>query len=288
MSGGYSYRQSLKANLSDEPINVYLLRPLAGLLVRALYYTSVTPNQVTVAAIFVGVASAILYSFNSPLATVFAGLTLTLKDLLDSADGQLARAKEVSSRMGRFLDSIGDFLVNGMVFAAITVALAASKPLASIVLLGILGFLGISLRVSYHVFYHAAFLHTRNQYRQNRLTEEIKDMDLAGERFTLQLQSLYLIFYGWQDSTMMRLDRWCRKGIHESRREDERWYGDKLGLRFTGLLGMGTELFVLTVCSLANQLMLYLYLNVFLMNCIWLGSIVYRRFLLAPRLQEHS
>lgn len=284
MSEGYSYRKSLKSDLSDEPINNYFLRPLAGLLVKALYMTPVTPNQVTVAATLVGVVSAILYSLNSPFTTLLAGLALTLKDILDSADGQLARAKELYSRAGRFFDSIGDFVVNMLVFAALTSALAASEPLRLTLVLGILGFLGISLRVSYHVFYHTAFLHTRNQYQQNRLTEEIKNKDRAGDRFVLRLQSIYLTLYGWQDGLMMKLDRWCRTEIPESQGEDERWYGDKLGLRFTGLLGMGTELFVLTMCSLANQLMLYLYLNVFLMNSIWLGSIAYRRFHLAPRL----
>ena len=288
MSEGYSYRKSLKSDLSDEPINIYLLRPLAGLVVKALYNTSVTPNQVTVAATFVGVVSAILYSLNLPLTTLLAGFTLTLKDLLDSADGQLARAKGVYSRAGRFLDSIGDFLVNVMVFAAITWALASSEPLALTLVLGILGFFGISLRVSYHVFYHTAFLHTRSLYQENRLTEEIRDKDHAGDRFTLRLQSLYLILYGWQDSVMMKLDRWCRGERHKPGREDERWYGDTLGLRFTGLMGMGTELFVLTLCSLANQLMFYFYLNLFLMNSIWLGSIVYRRFTLGQRLRTES
>lgn len=287
MSEVYSYRKSLKSDISDEPINVYLLRPLAGLLVKALYNTSVTPNQVTIAAVFVGVASAILYSLNSPLTTLLAGLTLTLKDLLDSADGQLARAKELYSRAGRFLDSIGDFVVNLMVFGVITGILISSGPLALMLVLGILGFLGISFRVSYHVFYHTAFLHIQNQYSQNRLTEEIEEKDRAGDRFALRLQSIYRILYGWQDGLMMKLDRWCRNRIEESGREDGLWYGDKLGLRFTGLLGMGTELFVLTMCSLANQLMLYLYLNIFLLNSIWLGSIMYRRLRLASRLQRN-
>ncbi len=287
MSEVYSYRKSVKSDISDEPINVYLLRPLAGLLVKALYNTSVTPNQVTIAAVFVGVASAILYSLNSPLTTLLAGLTLTLKDLLDSADGQLARAKELYSRAGRFLDSIGDFVVNLMVFGVITGILISSGPLALMLVLGILGFLGISFRVSYHVFYHTAFLHIQNQYSQNRLTEEIEEKDRAGDRFALRLQSIYRILYGWQDGLMMKLDRWCRNGIEEPGREDGLWYGDKLGLRFTGLLGMGTELFVLTMCSLANQLMLYLYLNIFLLNSIWLGSIMYRRLRLASRLQRN-
>ena len=46
----YSYDLSVKSDISDELINVYVMRPAAGLLVRALYRTSITPNQVTLAA----------------------------------------------------------------------------------------------------------------------------------------------------------------------------------------------------------------------------------------------
>ena len=284
MTEGYSYKKSLKSASSDELINVYLLRPLAGVLVNVLYCTSVTPNHVTVAATLVGIASAALYSLNTPLMTLIAGLTLTFKDLLDTADGQLARAKQSNSRSGRFLDSIGDFLVNLLVFAAITASLSDGEPLALTIVLGILGFLGTSLRVSYHVFYHSAFLHTQDEYSQNRLTEEILAEDRSADPFTLRLQSVYLTLYGWQDRMMMHLDRWCREGLQQFEGVDKRWYGDKPGLRLTGLLGLGTELFVLMACSLANELKLYLYLNIFLMNGIWLSSILYRRFRLAPRL----
>ena len=38
----YSYDLSVKSDVSDELINVYVLRPVAGFLVRFLYYT---PNH---------------------------------------------------------------------------------------------------------------------------------------------------------------------------------------------------------------------------------------------------
>ena len=99
----YSYRSSLKSDKSDELINTYLLRPLAGLIVWVLYYTPITPNQVTIASIMAGFASAFFYAKGTPDAFVIAGLLVTVKDLLDSADGQLARAKEKFSRVGSCL-----------------------------------------------------------------------------------------------------------------------------------------------------------------------------------------
>jgi hypothetical protein len=57
-----------------------------------------------------------------------------------------------------------------------------------------------------------------------------------------------------------------------------------VALRLSGLIGIGTELFLLMVCSLFNELHLYLVLNVLVMNGILFFSILYRRFVLFPSL----
>ena len=78
---------------------------------------------------------------------------------------------------------------------------------------------------------------------------------------------------------MLRIDTWCRAG-----RTDKdfliRWYSNPTGLRLSGLVGIGTELFLLMICSVLNELSLYLLLNIFLMSGITLISVSYRRFYL--------
>ena len=105
------FRDSLKSDAyyADELINIYLLRPVASVIVWLLSPTPVTPNQLTLAAIVVGFAAAAAYA-GGPI--VLAALLVSAKDILDDADGQLARAKQMYSRRGRFLDSIGDFAVD--------------------------------------------------------------------------------------------------------------------------------------------------------------------------------
>lgn len=286
---GYQYSRSLKSDVSDELINTYLLRPIAGVIVRVVYSTSITPNQLTIAAMIVGLFAAVLYSVGEYQTTAIAGALVTLKDLLDSADGQLARAKNVFSRRGRFIDSIGDFFVDLLVFGAITVSLYNKEPSPNIFLLGVAGFLGITLRVSYHVFYHVSFLHLEDRYQTNRLIEEIREEDRRGDRVALRLQQIFLVIYSWQDKLMYRIDEWSKSAAGQLSAEmqrlfNQRWYSGRFGLRLSGFLGFGSELALLTICSLFNELYLYLWLNLLVMNGIWVASILYRKFFLAPAL----
>lgn len=292
----YSYRDSLKSTVSDELINTYLLRPLAGLIVWLLYSTPVTPNQITIASIIVGLSAAIFYLQGTYNAIVFAGLLITLKDLLDSADGQLARARQQYSRVGRFLDSIGDFVVDVAVFGAIGWVVYRLRENGWMLVFALLGLMGITLRVSYHVFYHTSYLHVHDMYSNNRITEEVRKEDLIRGGLELVLQRIFQFIYGWQDRLIARLDTWSA-GSTFFRAPDvglkghteefmHQWYSDIVALRLSGLLGFGTEFFLLMLCSVFNKLELYLTINIFFMNGVFLICILYRRYILFNRLQQ--
>lgn len=284
MSEEYSYDRSVKSDVSDELINTAVMRPIAGVLVRLLYRTPVTPNQVTIAAAVSGFVAAALYAAGGPGRTAAAGLMLSVKDLLDSADGQLARAKGLFSRAGRFLDSIGDILVNFAVCAAnAAAAVDAGGGFWTAAAWGG-AFLGMTLRVSYHVFYQTSYLHLRSTYTGNRTSEELRPEDLAEEKATVLLQRVFLILYGWQDALMASVDGWCRRGLAADAATDARWYGDRRGVRLSGFLGLGTELFLLMLCSVAGATGIYLALNIAGMNLYWGVCVWYRRTALRARI----
>jgi archaetidylinositol phosphate synthase len=282
---GEFFRQSLKSDSyhADELINIFLLRPVASLFVWAVYPTFITPNMVTIAAVIIGCVAGWYYSVGTADATVTAGVLILLKDIIDDADGQLARAKELYSRRGRFLDSIGDFVVDVCVFAGIGWSVYHNLPGSQGPLMAFLALAGITLRVSYHVYYQVSFLHLEKRYGLNRIVEEVTEEDKQGDRFAYILQRIFGVIYTPQDRLMRRLDDWCRG--REVRDELlETWYGDRLGLRLSGLLGFGTEISLLAVCSWFDAIGTYLWLNLVLMNGIWMLSVLYRRFILRANL----
>jgi phosphatidylglycerophosphate synthase len=86
-------------------------------ITRALAQRSLrlTPNQVTVTSILVGLAASVvlLRSSGYPLVAV-AGLMFQLNSILDSVDGELARLRFQFSKLGQWLDNVSDDVVDNL------------------------------------------------------------------------------------------------------------------------------------------------------------------------------
>jgi len=120
------YNKSIKTN-SPLPLlkyfrwERYFTRPLASLVVRAVFKTSITPNQLTYVSFFFGLAAAAAFLGGSHFYFILGGVLWQLSSVFDCADGQLARAKDIGSRYGAYLDLFLDriaenFLGMGMAF----------------------------------------------------------------------------------------------------------------------------------------------------------------------------
>jgi len=106
------YLKSLKPLDVEEPIDVYVHRPLAYLLARLLYPTPISPNAVTCCSIVLGVAAGACMLLGSPRDLWLAGLLIFGSAVVDCADGQLARLRKASSPFGRMLDGLADLAVS--------------------------------------------------------------------------------------------------------------------------------------------------------------------------------
>lgn len=274
----YSYHASIKSNRSDELVNVYLQRPAAGIITMLLFYLPVTPNFVTLLSTLAGIAASLLLFFPSP-DLILSALLFYAKDIFDSADGQLARAKQLYSRRGRFYDSIGDFVVHLFLFVGIYFQLRyAGYSYGSAALVSVIGFLGVNLRVSYQVYYQTAFLHEQKKYLNNRLSEELQPEDFHEDRITLLLQKIFLGMYGWQDAVIKRIDTALTKNI-SSESELHSWNQNSAALFLNRLYGLGTEFVLLTLSLLFLTIEWYLIISIFFMNLLWIISLLYRIFL---------
>lgn len=121
------YKSSLKKIEVEEIFDLYFYRPLAFLLVKGVYHTSITPNQLTVISMIFGVIGGFFYSVGTHHAFIIGAILILLYNVFDCSDGQLARLKKNGTAVGRILDGIADYVVSVAVYFGIAFGYANSS-----------------------------------------------------------------------------------------------------------------------------------------------------------------
>jgi phosphatidylglycerophosphate synthase len=101
---------------------------------RLLAGTRITPNEMTLVSVAVGLVGALFFLSPQAALQTLGALLFLLHSILDGCDGELARLKFQESRFGGVLDFWGDNVVHSAVFACIAIgwsrAGGVSFPLA--------------------------------------------------------------------------------------------------------------------------------------------------------------
>jgi len=94
----------------EEWLDLHFFRPIGARITRVFYPTRVTPDQVTLISLVIGLVAGHLFLYTSPWLNAAGFALFIVSDLFDSADGQLARLRGTSTRFGRALDGSSDAL----------------------------------------------------------------------------------------------------------------------------------------------------------------------------------
>lgn len=105
----------------EEWTDTRFFRPIGLRIARLCYPTKISPDQVTVMALAVGLVGGHLCFYTSVPLNVIGVALLVISDIFDSADGQLARMRGTSTRIGKTLDGVAD----GARFANLSIHLMA-------------------------------------------------------------------------------------------------------------------------------------------------------------------
>jgi len=250
-----------------------------GLVVRMLYSTPITPNQITVLSFFVGLLSMGFYVSGRSDSLVWGAIFLYGKVLLDNIDGNLARVRGTSSRLGRFLDSLTDFLVTVMIYIGVSFYLVRTTGDNGFWFLGFFGLLACFMQSTFFVFYLVSYTSRVGSYDKNRVDESITEEDraLAEENgWNLRLQKFFAWGYGWQDRLIERLDFVSRKLAGVTEKEETAWYGDRCFLTAISPLCLCTNNVMLAIFSLVGQVELFLILLISVMNFYGIGLLIWK------------
>ncbi len=104
----FLFGQIRKSIVLDGVIAFYIMRPLARIFTRALLNTPVSPNQATMMALACGVGAALCAAAGGATNSMVAGALYWFGGVIDCIDGELARMRLQSSKIGEWLDSMVD------------------------------------------------------------------------------------------------------------------------------------------------------------------------------------
>jgi 1L-myo-inositol 1-phosphate cytidylyltransferase / CDP-L-myo-inositol myo-inositolphosphotransferase len=102
----------------ERPISLQISRRLAG--------TGITPNQMSLISIAVGICGGPFFLSSRPLMQTIGALLFLAHSILDGCDGELARLKFQQSRWGGVLDFWGDNVVHTVIFGCMGVGWSLS------------------------------------------------------------------------------------------------------------------------------------------------------------------
>jgi hypothetical protein len=117
------YKKSLKHIEAEEPLDLYFYRIISFLFVKIILPFPITPNQISIAALVMGVISAVFYAFGSKEAFLIAAVFYAIYYLFDLSDGQVARLKKNGTRIGRIVDGIADYVTHFSIYIGLGIGL---------------------------------------------------------------------------------------------------------------------------------------------------------------------
>ncbi len=262
------YFRSLKRPDVEEWADLFIFRPLAFLLVKAVYRTSFTPNHLSVFSMILGTVGGFLLATRGWSSAGAGAVLLFLAVVVDCADGQLARLKKNGTHMGRVVDGAIDYVVGVSVYLGLGFGImgAGLNPLRGWLIVGAAAASNIihSVVFDYYRNRYLAYVHgassaqidDRNSFRR----EYVQLKRQGGQKLRRGFIRLYLGYTAFQ----MKISRDpmtlgpVEAGLF--------FKANRLPMRFWTFLGSSTQAILLIAALAVRRLDLYFWAMIVVLN----------------------
>jgi phosphatidylglycerophosphate synthase len=281
------FRSLLKSQEVEDPVNVWVHRPLAYAFAWSVFRTPMTPNAVTFLAMAVGMVAGGMFLWGARGAMVAGGALLWASAILDGADGILARAKNMQSQFGRALDGAAD-----MVVAACTVLPAffhiwvTHHDLVQLAAMAPALLLTIAHLYAYDYFKESYLRQTRLD-RGGEGDDPGKVAELAEQAESqgfVTLVAVKHILYPYVKAQQKLVD-FLDPGAHREGRDYRRSEASAAiyrkhnegPMRIWAFISLAPHSYLMAICAMCDRLDIYLWVRLFLMNALFAWVVVWQR-----------
>lgn len=276
---------TLKSADTEELLDIYFYRPIGfqwALLFRRL---GITPNPVTVASIFIGMAGGWFFRYESLRLNIVGMLLLMLANSFDSADGQLARMTNNKSRLGRLLDGLAGSFWFTVIHVALCIRLQEQGWSGWIWVLGCLSGFSHKTQAQQADYYrniHLFFIKGVDGSEQDNsadLKKGLQELSWRRQFWKKLAAAFYYDYTRQQEQLSPALQKFM--GVVRSK------YGTQLPawlvtefrekhkplMKYTNIVQFNTRVLFLFFCLFINQTWLYFLFDIVVLNAVMLYMI---------------
>lgn len=194
------YKKTLKPLEIEEIFDAYFFRVFSFILVLPLRNTKLSPNYFTLLSMISGIFAGIFFAYGDYKGLLYGVLALAITNILDCADGQLARLTGRSSKFGKTLDGLADIVTYISIFAGISYHLFVNGYPIWIFVYGFVSMMFMFLHIIYFDHFKnefVSYVHPSYKEKSENL-DELKTRYIQLKKkneFTWILAYLYFLFY---------------------------------------------------------------------------------------------
>ncbi len=283
-----AFESLLKSRDVEDPVNLWLHRPLAYGLVALIYRSPVTPNQITLVATVVGLAAGACFIVGAPALMIWGGALLWASAILDGADGILARAQRSGSDLGRAIDGSADAVVG---FGTVLPAFYHLWVLHHDVLVLALAPVAIAsaiVHIYIYDFYKESYMQQTNPSwngQPERLAEveaRLARVKAEGAGWTAVLATrLYGDVIRLQTKLVPLLDPWgsrehLRFQVSEASAESYRRH-NRGPVKLWSAISLAPHSYLMAICAMFDHLEVYFWLRLVACNVVFAVVVLWQR-----------
>jgi type IV secretory pathway VirB3-like protein len=254
------YKKSLKHIEAEEPLDLYFYRIISFLFVKIILPFPITPNQISMAALVMGVISAVFYAFGSKEALLIAAVFYAMYYLFDLSDGQVARLKKNGTRIGRIVDGIADYVTHVSIYIGLGIGMGNTLNTWLLVLATLLC---LMVQVILFDFY-------RNRYLEytlgavNLFGDDVKQfqqeyVELKRSPGKIMEKLVYYLYLKYVAVQQYFISKTAKEQNNKNFDKVDFLKKNKLIVRLWSFMGSSLHITLLIVMSVLNRIDLYLY-----------------------------
>jgi len=270
-----------------------IYRPLAFIFVKATYSINLKPDQVSVSAMFFGSTAGVLLGFGTTATVTLGAALYFLSNILDCADGQIARLKRNGTKVGRIVDGLIDYIVSTFIFLGIAFGLVRQfshgelnllgnsfiqmNPYTYIWIISIAGGISSAFQAFYFDFYRNKFLQIAFG-KASGIIDEIQEFEEEKRKFTEDpgyanfMEKILINIYLWYSRLQLNIQKDHEHSTNEEKPDSKLYYNkNRFLLRMWSFMGSTTHITICVIFALMNNLEAFLLFCILPLNLLMLS-----------------